>query len=317
MLHNVKKRNVKNLIFSWLVNFWVSLTLILSTIFPSIVIAYDNQPEAKVSTIQQSQLQVINDKYAIEDENKSWKIQKEITNFDANAGEATIRLSFTHYPSDETAVEYADTPEIYILVDENMSTWDNFDDWIALITSFCENILKRNSRTQIGFIGIQGPIKDLTPNPDGSGNIIYGPNDQHAVEGSSDNAEVIVPLTNNLDEIRFGFSNMNLSKTQYYTNLQAGIELACQDELYSGTKSKLLISLCDVAPLTANGLSASISFNQGEDPNPYYVAYYETMTQKTGPAITNLANYNIDLIMVRPSNTSYNYSWYDPDRNSY
>ena len=245
-------------------------------------------------------------------ENDQGFISKTIVDSNAETGEVTIELKVANVKKQiEETTRYENT-EVYMMVSENIVN-DNakLAKYINDIKVLANKIFEANSNIKIGIIGIKGTINDKSLDEDGK--MITGENDQGDVNGTAENAEIVVNLTNNIDVITNGIQNMNSSKTKYYVNLQAAIRLANKN--YSDNTNKILISLYDNVPSIAIGVKRSVSigglFGGYSTTEEAVKAKHENIVTRTRDEILSLKKSNIEFILLRPDDTSYDETWYD------
>lgn len=248
-------------------------------------------------------------------ENDQGYISKTIVDSNAETGEVTIDLSLSNISNDtQEKEEKYESTEIYIIVSENIvNETEKLNTYVSYIDTLTKKVFEKNSNTKIGIIGMKGTISD--GEVDENGNMVWGENDEGTVEGTADNAEVAIKLTKSSDEIKNGLKNMNSSKKKYRTNLQAAIRLA--NKSYSENVNKVLISLYDGVPGIAIGVQSQITyggaFSQYKTAEEAVKAKHEKVSNKTKTEILTLKNNNVDFILLRPDDTSYDETWYNSD----
>lgn len=272
--------------------------------------AFANVWAADIKTSLQVIKQASETKYL---ENDQGYISKTIVNSKPETGEITIEVKVSNLAKDKENTQTYEDTEIYMMVSENISTSKNtekIEKYIDDIVKLSSNIVKVNSKTKIGIIGIKGTIRDSQE--DENGNLNIGDNDEREVNGSKENAEIVVEPTNKVEDIRSGLQNMNSSKTSYYSNLQAAIRLA--NKSYSNNTNKILISLFDGVPNIAIGVKEKVSYGGWTQYNTVEEAVkakYENVATYTRNEILELKNNDVSFILLRPADTSYDESWYD------
>ena len=245
-------------------------------------------------------------------ENDQGYISKSIIDSNKDTGEVKIQLKIANEKkqTEETNKTYEDT-EIYIMVSENLSKKEeNLNKYITNIEKLSSDIFSKNSKTKIGIIGIKGTISDCSYDKDGK--LIKGENDQGKVNGSAENAEIVSKLTNDVEIIKENLKSMNSSKTEYYTNLQAAIRLA--NSSYSENTNKILICLYDDVPDIAIGICSIVTyggiFSEYGTAKEAVVGKHKKIASYTKSEILKLKNSNINFILLRPKDTSYDETWY-------
>lgn len=284
-----------------IVNIFLIL-LIISTIFYNVFAA---ELKTELDIIQKaSEIKYL--------ENDQGYISKTIVDSNAETGEVTIELKINNAKKEEEeSTQVNENTEIYIMVSENIALDDEkMSQYTKNIESLASKILKLNTKTKIGIIGITGTIADITY--DENGNAIFGENDESDVEGTADNAEIVVNLTNNIDVIKSGLQSMNSSKTGYRNNLQAAIRLA--NKSYSNDVNKILISLYDDVPSIAIGVCSNVTYggilSEYDTAEEAIMAKHEQIANYTKNEILTLKKSNISFILLRPDDTSYDETWY-------
>lgn len=244
-------------------------------------------------------------------DNNQGYISKTIVDSDEEAGEVTIELKISNIKKQiEEMTKYENT-EIYIMVSENIvKETERLQKNINNIEKLVSSILKINSKTKIGIIGIKGTVSSGEEQEDGS--MVWDDNDQGEVAGNASNAEIVVELTDNANTLINGIKSMNSSKVRYRTNLQAAIKLSNQS--YSNDVNKILISLYDSVPSIAIGVKGNT--NYGGWNSPYRTpeeavkAKHEEIATRTKNEILTLKTSNVSFFMLRPDDTSYDETWY-------
>lgn len=244
-------------------------------------------------------------------ENNQGYLDKKIISSNPEKGEVTIQISLNNFASNNNETTKYDDTEIYILIPENIvNDSEKLTQYITYIETLSTKVFEKSPKTKIGIIGIQGPIRDTTLREDG--NLITGTNDESTINGTESNSEIVVGLTNNTSTIKSGLENMNISKVDYYTNLQSAIKLAKSS--YSDKVNKILISLYDNVPKTAIGVCHQISygglFSQYATAEEAVKGKNQSLVNKTKSEILDLKNSNIDFILLRPDDTSFDQKWY-------
>ena len=210
----------------------------------------------------------------------------------------------------EEELTYENT-EIFIMVPVSASQ-EKKNEYSTYVETLANKIFEANEKTKIGIIGLKGTIIDMSF--DEEGNAIWGENHQGDVEGTVNDGEIVVNLTNQTSALTNGIKNMNPEETQYYINLQAAIRLAKNS--YSENVNKILISLYDNVPSIAIGVENQVSYG---GVTPYdtleeaVVAKHEKIVSYTKSEILSLQEENIDFILLRPEDTSFDQDWYDKE----
>lgn len=243
-------------------------------------------------------------------ENNQGYLENKITFMNAEEGEVTVELSLNNKKVEEEDGSTYEETEIFILVPEYME--GDKAEIIGYIETLTNKVCEVNNNTKIGIIGIMGPRKDVIE--DEEGNQSKGENDQGSVLGSSDNSEIVVDLTRNVSEIINGLETMNFNDYQYYINLESALELASNS--FSNNVNKIIISLYDNVPKTANGVKNAV-VHGGSSPydtvEEAVIAKNRELVSRTKQAILNLRENNIDFILLRPDDTSFDQKWYNSE----
>ena len=244
-------------------------------------------------------------------ENDQGYISKEIVDSNKDTGEVTVNLSLSNITNNENEGDKYENTEVYIIVSQNLVHFtEDLNQYISYIDALANKVFAKNSNTKIGIIGMKGTIQDTSTGEDG--NLIIGENDESDVKGTADNSEIIVNLTSDPEELKTGLQNMNKDKIEYRVNLQSAIQLA--NNSYSDSANKILISLYDGVPGIAIGVESSWSYGGW---NSEYAtaeeackAKHADISSRTKAEILNLQNNNVDFILLRPDDTSYDEKWY-------
>jgi len=242
-------------------------------------------------------------------ENNQGYISKAIVDSDGDKGEVTIDLNLSNATSiiaDEK--EKYDNTEIYIIISENIvNNTEEFNKYVSYIDMLSTKVFEKSANSKIGIIGMKGTVSD--GEVDENGNMIWGEEDEGSVEGSASNAEIVVDLTKNSEDIKSGIQEMNSGKKTYRTNLQAAIKLA--NNSYSDNSNKLLICLYDGVPSIAIGVNSMVqsggTYGTLEEA---VTAKHQQIAEKTKNEILSLKDNNVDFIILRPDDTSYDEKWY-------
>ena len=243
-------------------------------------------------------------------ENDQGNITKKIVDYDKENGDVTIEIKVSNVKKDSQENENYEDTEIYLVVDEGLAyNEEKLNQYIDYIKKFANNVLKRNSKTKIGIIGMKGTIYDGEIGEDGK--VIPGENDESDVKGTEQNTEIVCNLTNNVETLEKSLKNMNIDKTRYRRNLEATIKLA--NKSYSNKVNKILISLYDGVPEIAIGVKSTVSYGGiwGNTIEEAVNSKYKEVSQRTREEILKLEKNNIKFIQLRPEDTSYDAKYYD------
>ena len=243
-------------------------------------------------------------------ENDQGYLDKKIISSNAETGEVTVQLSLNNKKKEQEGeqVRYENT-EIFIMVPVSISN-EKKEEYSAYIETLANKVFDANSKTKIGIIGLEGTVRDSELDEDG--NLVWGENDEGDVLGSEDEGEIVVNLTNNISDLTNGILNMNPDNIGYYINLQSAIRLAKNS--YSNNINKILISLYDNVPSIAIGVKSEVShggiFSEYDTTEEAVIGKHEKIVSYTKNEILSLANENIDFILLRPDDTSFDQKWY-------
>ncbi len=243
-------------------------------------------------------------------ENDQGYLDKKIISSNAETGEVTVQLSLNNKKKEQEGeqVRYENT-EIFIMVPVSISN-EKKKEYSTYIETLANKVFEANSKTKIGIIGLEGTINDSEL--DENGNIVWGENNEGDVPGSEDDGEIVVNLTNNVSDLTNGILNMNPDETKYNINLQSAIRLAKNS--YSNNVNKILISLYDNVPMVAIGVKNQVShggiFSEYDTIEEAVIGKHEKIVSYTKNEILSLANENIDFILLRPDDTSFDQKWY-------
>ena len=244
-------------------------------------------------------------------ENEQGYLNKRIISVDNTKGEVNIEVSLANKKEEQENIVYENT-EIFILIPLYHNE-EKKNEYATYIEEFSEKVFKENEKTKIGIIGLKGTISDGVL--DENGNLIHGENDQSEIPGTADDSELVVNLTNEITELTNGIQNMNSENTDYYINLQAGIRFA--KDSYSSNANKILISLYDNVPNIAIGVNNHMEyggmFSEYATAEEAIIGKNKEIVEYTKEEILSLKENNIDFILLRPDDTSFNRKWYDSD----
>lgn len=247
-------------------------------------------------------------------EDNQGTVSKDIISSNKDTGEATIQLSINNMLTNKTETEKYENTEILIIIPENIATdTEKSNQYIDYINTLATKVFEKNKNIKIGIVGMKGTICDRTE--DENGNIVWGSNDERDVLGTEDNAEIVIKATSDVTAIKSAIQNMNDTKTKYYNNLQVAIKLSKNS--YSKNVNKILISLFDNVPDIAIGVKKSVEYGGWNSiyatPEEAAIGQHENIVKKTKSEIMSLKDDNIDFILLRPENTSFDQKWYDID----
>lgn len=240
-------------------------------------------------------------------ENDQGYISKTIVDSNSNTGEVKIQLKLNNVNNkNEEGNKKFENTEIFIIIPEYTNAKEN--EKLTYIETLSSKILKNNSNTKIGVVGIKGPIADVSF--DQNGNMIHNENDQATVKGTANDAELIVNLTNNLDTIKNNLRNMNSQKKEYYVNVQAAIRLAKNS--FSKASNKIIISLYDNVPSTTIGTADRFSYIKGKEEQACR-EQLSSIVNNTKQEILSLKSNNIEFILLRPDDSKFDRKYYDSE----
>ena len=239
-------------------------------------------------------------------DSKQGKIENKITKVDGTNLEVYGEVSFTNTVYESS--QQKQLTEIYIMIPENIvEKTTQYELYKKYIEEFAQKVYSKNMNTKIGIIGIKGPVNSYTVTDDNL--LMDNDDDEGDIPGSADNAEIVAELTDNIQNLKNGLSEMNPEKKKYYTNLQAAIGLARRS--YSSGTNRILISLFDNVPLVCNGIQNSIQRTDEDDFSEQVKDHNDAIVSETKKEMMALKNNNISFILLRPDDTSYNQKWRD------
>lgn len=238
-------------------------------------------------------------------------ISKTIVDSNEDTGEVTIELALANIKKADDKEKY-DNTEIFIIIPEYTDAKEN--EKLTYIETLANKIFAKSTKTKIGVIGIKGPIFERYTDEDG--NLMVGENDQRGVNGTEKDAECIVNLTNDISSLKAKIRNMNTDKKKYYYNVQAALRLAKSS--FSKNANKILISLYDNVSETAIGVKASPPsyggiFGEYRTVEEAVNAHLNSIVTNTKSEVLSLKESNINYILLRPKNTSFDRTYISPD----
>ena len=222
-------------------------------------------------------------------ENEQGTLYNTITNINSNDDEATIQLKLENKKEQEEGEKprYQNT-EIYIMVpglnSEYTQRYKSYTEKLAT------KIFETNENVYIGIIGVRST------------------SDKYQ-EGSPSDAKVAVQATNDIEKIIAGIDNLTVNDETWGPNIEAGLELA--PTVFSENSNKILINLYEEVPCIANGIHNTISYggNSGLSAEEAIKQHYEKVVEQTKDAILQLEKNDVDFMLIRPDDDSYNYDW--------
>lgn len=247
-------------------------------------------------------------------ENDQGYIVNSIKNIDKDTGELEVQVTLENVKKqNNNEQEIYENTEIFIIIPEYTETEEN--EKLNYIETLAGKILNNNEETKIGIIGIKGPIADVYI--DENGNLVHNPGDEATVNGTENDAECIVELTDNIETLKTNLRKMNMDKKEYYNNLQAALRLAKNS--FSTNTNKILISLYDDVPETAIGLKSQTSgyggwFSQYSTAEEAVKAHLNDLVSKTKSEILAIKNAKIKFILLRPDDTEFDQTWYSSEK---
>ena len=246
-------------------------------------------------------------------ENDQGYISKNIVDSNKETGEVTVELKVVNLPKDNTETTYENT-EVLIMIPEDLRAEENlkentekFSQYISYIENLATKIFANNSKIKIGIIGIQGPIDDAYENDEGK--FVEGPKNEGSKPGSEEDSEIVVNLTNDINTIKTGLQNMNKDGVGYYNNLEAAIKLSANS--FSKNANKILISLYDNVPESAIGECSYITYGGATTIEDAVIEKNSNIVEYTKKEILNLKESDIDFILLKPEDTSFDQKWYN------
>lgn len=280
----------------------------LTSIFFIIIIILGSLSSVQATELK-TKLNVIKKDSAIEYlDDKQGRLEHYISSSDSEKGEITLEAKITNNYEDTHIKERYEDTEIYILVSENIARKPKeLSKYTSYIESLAQKVFEKNNRTKIGIIGIKGTIHDTYFDEDGK--LVWGENDEGLILGTEDNSEIIIAPTDKLEDINTSLINMNKDKLYYELNLQSAIRMANNN--YSNKVNKILICLHDDIPNIAIGVCAGSTSDEGATPYERVVRKHEKIVSRTKAEILNLKDSNVDFILLRPDDTSFDEKWYN------
>ncbi len=226
-------------------------------------------------------------------ENSQGNISSKAVSYNGEAGTVKMQLSISN-----TKPTYENT-EILIIVDENLANDEaKINQYISQVNSLVSIALKLDIK--VGIIGIKGTISDRKV--DSKGELVIGPKDQESVNGTANDAEVLIRATNDSQAITTALQNMNSGKVTYNSNLQAAIKLAKSS--YSNNVNKILINTYENMPSTAIGVCKEVTTGKGETLEQATQAKNNSIISKTKTELLSLKNADIEFILLKLENTN-------------
>ena len=253
-------------------------------------------------------LEIVKESSDINLTDKNIEISKAIKNVDVNKKEITLEVKVKNNIKDGGDGAFEDT-EVFIMVDENLVNESNNEEYIGNIKTLIDKILKYDSKTKVGIIGIKGTLDSYEITEDGRK--VRLQDDEGYIPGSADNAEVIISPSNNLEEISNSLNNMNSQKKNYSVNLQAAVRLA--NNSFSNNCNKILISTYGRTPRISIG-TASIFQASGPTEEEIRISaeyYLNEIVANTKNEMLTLKDNKVSFILLKPPNTSFDMHFYN------
>ncbi len=222
--------------------------------------------------------------------NNQGRITKTITDVDKENLIISVQLKLENLEQEMETTRYNDT-EIFIIVPSRFDDASQVE-YANIVEQLANNIFSKSEKVKIGLIEICGTT-------------------DAAVEGSMDDSRVILEPTRNTEDLLTAIANIE-TNLDYFANLESAIRLA--GDSYSPNVNKILISLFSKAPGSAIGIENMVFANQ-ETVEEKVIEKNQDIVDNTKAAILELNNKNIDLILIRPENTSFDQKWYSVETN--
>ena len=242
-------------------------------------------------------------------DNDQGNISKTIIDSDAEKGEVTVEVKLSN-TSKETSTKRFDNSEVFIIIPESSKDEENQNKILTYVETLAQKVLAKSSNVKIGVIGMKGTISDTYT--DENGKTFAGKNDQSDVNGTADNAECVVELTQDLTKLKTDLGKMNSEKTIYHNNLQAALRLAKNS--FSNNTNKILISLYDNVPSIAIGIHSQITyggwFSEYQTAEEAARAKLNGLVSNTKSEILSLKEANIDFILLRPDDSKFDQKYF-------
>lgn len=241
--------------------------------------------------------------------NIGW-VDREITGISSDDNSFYVQTSISNSSQSEQTKAVYENTEIYILISENIALDDELlSDYVGYIEDIATGVFEKSKNTKIGIIGMNGTINDSEII---DGIKVDGPNNEGTVNGTSDNAQIVSTPTDDVEELKEALLNINSEQYNYNVNLEAAVSLAKLS--FSENTNKLLISLYEGVPSIANGICRTVSyggmFAEYSTAEAAVIGQHEKIVSYTKKEILDLENHGVDLIQIRPGDTSYDQKWY-------
>jgi len=211
-------------------------------------------------------------------ENDQGYINKKISSIDEEKGEVIIDLTINNKKKNSSKVTYKNT-EVYVIISSETKADD--------IKNMASKLLSKEN-IKVGVIQIVGTKES-------------------SAKGSSKDASVIVKATDNITDFNSQLDK-NIVNYKTYANVQAALLLA--KNTFSDDVNKFLVML-DVTPLVIEGTISEISYKNyhtEEEIKNIMREHTKVFTTGTKKTLLSLADKNINLIMLRPSDKIYNFT---------
>ena len=227
-----------------------------------------------------------------------------ITSIDSENGKADVELTISNSKKedDEENKVYENT-EIFIIVSESLNE-ENRTNISGYVKTLADKVFEANSKTKIGIVGMTGTKSSVDENN------IPTEEDEGKVPGSIDNAEILSMPTRDSSQLVNAITNMNPEENKYHPNLQVAIRIAKNN--FSDNVNKILISLFDNVPGIVIGEKSEINYGgwTGLTAEEAVKNHLQKVVNDTKKEILSLKDSNIDFILLRPENTSFDQRWY-------
>lgn len=230
-----------------------------------------------------------------------------ITSIDSENGKADVELTISNSKKedDEENKVYENT-EIFIIVYETLKE-ETRTKMSEYVKKFADKVFEANSKTKIGIIGLRG-TKSVTDE-----NGLVTDEDEGDVEGSMNDAEVLIMPTADSSQLGNSIINMNPEDYKYHPNLQVAIRIAKNN--FSDNVNKIIISLFDNVPGIVIGETSTQKYGgwTGLTAEEAVRNHLDRVVDDTKKEILGLKEDNIDFILLRPGDTSFDQHWTNED----
>lgn len=217
--------------------FFMTLVFLLS--FNSYVFAAETNAD---SVYANTSLEVVENNVCTITVDEYGEFTKQITEYNATEKSVTLTLTMTNL---KTVEESQRDVEIFFVIDNSSSMNNEYQDTtrkqavIESANSLIAKLFASNSKVKIGLVS-------------------FSTSDSN--EGSIDDANLELPLSNDLTEVQSAISNLSDSKVGYRTNIDAGLSVAQNNFSSDEDVDRYIILLTDGVPnTTTTGITLTYS----------------------------------------------------------